>query len=187
MKNKLLLIILSLSSFVLLAQNQKINVEKSTIAWTGNKLVGSHDGFIDLKEGSLTLKDGNIVSGNFIIDMNSMSNSDLKNENSNKKLIGHLKSDDFFGVASFPTASFKITESTTFEGKKANVTGALTIKGITKEISFDVVKKNKSYTGKMEIDRSKYNVKYGSSSFFDSLGDKAIDDIFILDINLFLD
>lgn len=186
MKNQFLIILLSVFSFGVFAQTQNINTDKSTIKWTGKKIGGSHDGFIKISKGTLTLKNDKISSGEFTIDMASITNTDLKDEGYNQKLVGHLKSDDFFGVSSFPTASFKITKATPFVNGKATVTGKITIKGITETISFDVVKKGSTYTGTMEVDRSKFNVKYGSTSFFDSLGDKAINDIFILDIKLVL-
>ena len=116
--------------------------------------------------------------------MNSITCTDLEDIGYNQKLVGHLKSDDFFGVKQNPTASLTITKSTKFSKGKATVTANLTIKGKTESITFEVVKNGTIYTTKLEIDRSKYDVRYGSTSFFDSLGDKAIDDIFTLKINL---
>lgn len=187
MKNQLLIIVLTISSFGLFAQTQNINVEKSTINWIGKKIGGEHQGFIKLTDGSLELKEDKINSGSFTIDMTSITNTDLENETYNQKLVGHLKSDDFFGVAKFPTANLKVTKSTKFVDGKATLTGTITIKGMTETVSFEVTQSKDSYTGTIEIDRSKFNVRYGSSSFFDSLGDKAIDDIFILNIKLFID
>lgn len=179
--------ILVISSFGLFAQTKKINTEKSSISWLGKKIGGQHEGLIKLKNGGLEEKDNKIISGNFVIDMTSITNTDLSDDGYNKKLVGHLKSDDFFGVEKFPTAALKITESTTFTNGKAKLTGSLTIKGKAESISFDVVKNKNYYIATIEIDRSKYNVKYGSTSFFDSLGDKAIDDIFILNIKLLVE
>jgi len=116
--------------------------------------------------------------------MTSITNTDLTDESYNQKLVGHLKSDDFFGVAKFPTANLKITKAAKFSNGKALVTGDITIKGKTEPITFEIVKSGSSYTAKLEIDRSKHNIKYGSTSFFDELGDKAIDDIFTLDIKI---
>jgi polyisoprenoid-binding protein YceI len=101
-------------------------------------------------------------------------------------LVGHLKSDDFFGVEKYPTSNFIITQSSKFDENKATVTGVITIKGKSENISFDVERKNNEYSAKLDIDRSKFDVRYGSNSFFDNLGDKAIDDIFTLDIKLVL-
>jgi polyisoprenoid-binding protein YceI len=119
--------------------------------------------------------------------MTSLINTDLQDEGYNKKLVGHLKSDDFFGVEKHPTATLNITKATKFSNGKASITGKLRIKSKTETITFDIVKNENTYTAKIEIDRSKYDVKYGSTSFFDSLGDKAIDDIFILNIKLLID
>lgn len=99
-----------------------------------------------------------------------------------QKLVGHLKSDDFFGVAKFPTAQFVLIKASKFINGKATVSDKLTIKGKTENITFDVFKKANQFLAKVNIDRAKFNVKYGSDSFFDNLGDKVIDDIFVLDM-----
>ncbi len=98
-----------------------------------------------------------------------------------------MVTDDFFGVEKYPTANFEITKSSKFSNGKATVTGNLTIKDKTESVSFEVLEKGNTYTAKMEIDRSKFDVRYGSDSFFDNLGDKAIDDIFTLNIKLLVD
>ena len=116
--------------------------------------------------------------------MTSITNNDLKNEGYNQKLVGHLKSDDFFGVEKFPTASFEVTQSSKFSNGKATLTGDITIKGTTESISFDAVRAGNEYTAEIEIDRSKFDVRYGSKSFFKDIGDKAIDDIFTLNVKL---
>ena len=116
--------------------------------------------------------------------MNTLTNEDLEDEGYNQKLVGHLKSDDFFGVEKYPTSSFEITSATKFSNGKATVSGKLSIKGKTENISFDVVKNGSAYIAKVDVDRSKFDVRYGSDSFFDNLGDKVIDDIFTLDIKL---
>jgi polyisoprenoid-binding protein YceI len=182
--NYLMALALTVSSFGLFAQTQNVNIEKSTINWLGKKIGGQHEGLIKLKSGTLVEKGGKIVSGSFVIDMKSLTNTDLTDPAYNQKLVGHLKSDDFFGVENFPTATLSITSATKFSNGKASVTGVLTIKGKTETITFDIVKKENNYMAKIDVDRSKFNVKYGSTSFFDSLGDKAIDDIFVLNINL---
>ena len=183
-KSYLVAIVLTISSFGLFAQTQTVNSEKSTINWLGKKIGGEHKGLIKLKNGELTEKDGKIVSGSFVIDMTSLTNTDLTDPGYNAKLVGHLKSDDFFGVEKFPTATLNITKATKFSNGNASVTGTMTIKGKTETITFDIVKSKNTYTATIEVDRSKYNVRYGSTSFFDSLGDKAIDDVFILNIKL---
>ena len=168
------------------AQKNEINLNHSVVKWTGNKIGGSHNGEIKIKSGYLEFKGDQIVSGKVEMDMNSITNSDLKDEGYNQKLVGHLKSDDFFGVEKFPVATFQISKSGNFVNGKATVSGVLTIKGKSETISFDVTKKDNVYTSTVKIDRSKFDVRYGSNSFFDNLGDKAIDDIFILDIQIVL-
>ncbi len=176
--------IIMMSGTAMLAKELVVNTKESTIEWTGSKIGSDHNGFIQLKSGSFDLKKDRIVAGSFVMDMNTITCTDIEDEEYNKKLVGHLKSDDFFGVEKFPTAKFKVLSSTEFKNGKATITGDLTIKGKTESISFDVTKKGKDYTSKIKVDRSKFDVRYGSDSFFDNLGDKVIDDIFILDIKL---
>ncbi|WP_430817134.1 YceI family protein [Carboxylicivirga sp. RSCT41] len=170
------------------AQSHKANVEKSTVKWTGTKVVGSsHDGFIKLSEGELEVKDDKIASGQFVIDMNSITNTDLDNKDYNQKLVGHLKSDDFFGVATYPTAKLEIRKASAFNNNKASVKADLTIKGQTKPIAFEVEKKDNAYVASIVVDRTLYGIRYGSGSFFDNLGDKAISNDFTLDVQLVLE
>lgn len=182
--NYLLAIIIIGASFGAYAQKKDINSAKSTITWVGKKIGGQHEGTIEVKSGSLEVKNNKVITGEFTIDMNSITCTDLEDAGYNQKLVGHLKSDDFFGTAKYPTATFKVTSATKFNQNKASLTGDITIKGKTQSITFDIVKEAESYTAIIEIDRSKFDVKYGSNSFFDSLGDKAIEDIFTLNIKL---
>jgi polyisoprenoid-binding protein YceI len=183
-KNFVLAFIIVLTSSAMFAQKVEINTKTSTIEWLGKKIGGQHKGNIMLKSGSLELKNDKIVAGNFVIDMTTITNTDLEDAGYNQKLVGHLKSDDFFGVEKYPTANFTLTKGSKLSDGKATVTGDVTIKGKTESITFDVVKTGNDYTAKIDIDRSKFDVRYGSNSFFDNLGDKAIDDIFTLEIKL---
>ncbi|WP_131539268.1 YceI family protein [Pedobacter nototheniae] len=161
-----------------------VDAAKSTITWIGKKVTGSHNGTITLKSGSLNVDGKNVTGGTFTIDMNS-----IKDADGSEKLEGHLKADDFFGTAKFPTSTFVITK---VAGSGANVTvsGNLTIKGITKPLTFPAtVAVNADGTvsalaGKILVDRTKYDIRYGSKSFFDSIGDKAIDDNFEISVKL---
>ncbi|MCT4588243.1 MAG: YceI family protein [Carboxylicivirga sp.] len=189
MKTKILIagLMMALVSGSLFAQKTKINLEATIVKWTGTKVVGSsHFGYIKLKEGNLNLKKGDIQNGTFVIDMASMTNTDIENQEYNKKLIGHLHSDDFFSVSKFPTAKLVISKATKFKDGKANVEGQLTIKGQTKPIEFVVEKKSDAYTASIVVDRTAYGIRYGSGSFFDNLGDKAIDNDFTMDVTLVL-
>lgn len=174
-------------TFTSFAQKVDVNVEISELKWTGKKVTGEHWGYIKLKSGSLEIKDNKIVSGNFIIDMTSIVCKDLEDPEWNQKLVGHLESDDFFSVQKFSTAKFEITESTTFKNGDANIKANLTIKGITEPISFKAKKTTKGYSATITVDRTKYNVRYGSGKFFDNLGDNMIYDDFTLEVNLVLD
>lgn len=178
----LLVLAITLTTAVF-AASQKVDVTKSTVKWLGKKVTGEHTGTISVKEGTLEVTGGKVTGGKVVIDMNSIVNEDIKDAGMNGKLVGHLKSDDFFGVATFPTAELVINK---VEGN--NFSGNLTIKGITNPTSFTATASKDGnstvYKGTITIDRSKYNVKYGSKSFFDNLGDKVIYDEFTLDFNL---
>lgn len=183
---KLLTLVFVLAAFSAFAQKSEIKVNDSQVKWTGSKIGGSHHGEIKIKNGYFDLKDGKIVGGKVVMDMNSLTNTDLEDAEYNQKLVGHLKSDDFFGVEKYPTSTFVVTDATPFSNGKSTVTGELNIKGKTEKMTFDVFKKGNAYTTQLKVDRSKFDVRYGSDSFFDNLGDKAIDDIFVLDMELVL-
>lgn len=162
---------------------KKVDVENSKITWKGHKVTGEHEGTIKLQAGVLKFDDKNqLTGGTFTMDMSTLTVTDLEGE-SNGKLTGHLKSDDFFGIENHPKATFVITK---VEGKsgKYKVTGDLTIKNITKPNTFDMTVTNNSATAYLKVDRTKYDIKFRSSSFFDGLKDKAIYDDFDLSVNL---
>ena len=124
-------LLLLISGQVLQAQKSEVNTDQSTVKWTGKKIGTDHYGYIQIKEGYLETQNGTITGGTFLVDMTSISNVDVENEEFNKKLVGHLKSDDFFGVEKYPTSKLVISESTPFRSGKATVRGQITIKGIT--------------------------------------------------------
>jgi polyisoprenoid-binding protein YceI len=168
------------------AQEYKVNTTSSTIHWVGKKIGGSHNGNIGIKEGSFKVEKNKIVSGNFVVDMSSITDNDLEGE-WNAKLVGHLKSDDFFGVEKYPTSKLEITEGGAFKNGEAKVKGKLTIKDKTNPVEFVVKKSGDTYSTTLVVDRSKYDVRYGSKSFFDNLGDKAIENDFTLEIKVVAD
>ncbi|GGG51918.1 YceI family protein [Bizionia arctica] len=171
-------------SFTSIAQNkEQIKTENSNVIWKGYKVTGSHQGTIDIKSGYLDFKDGNLVGGEFTIDMSSISNTDLEGEYKGK-LEGHLKSDDFFGVEKFPTASLVFTKVTSTGKNSYEVTGKITIKAKTETIKFNLSVYGNKASASLKIDRSKFDVRYGSTSFFDDLKDKAIYDDFDLVVDL---
>jgi len=173
------------------AEAYKVQPQLSSLGWLGKKVGGQHNGTIELKEGTVLVKGGQVVGGTFVADMNSMKNTDLTNADYNAKLMGHLKSEDFFGVEKNPTATFVITNIKPLKGdaagNNATVTGNLTIKGKTNPLSFPakVGVKNgvAAASGTATIDRTKYDVKYGST-LFGAAADKAIDDTFTLTFNV---
>ncbi len=160
-----------------------MTIEKSKVVWKAYKVTGSHTGDITLKEGSLTFKKGKLIGGNFTIDMTTITNTDQSGEYK-QKLEGHLKSDDFFGVKNYPTATLVFNKVKTLGKNSYTVTGDLTIKDITKAINFEISIYGNKATASLKVDRAKYNVRYGSTSFFDNLKDKAIYDEFDLIVDL---
>ncbi len=166
--------------------NYNVDTAFSNIVWTGYKVTGQHTGNVKIKNGNLQFADGKLTGGSFEVDMTSITSTDLQGEYADK-LVGHLKSDDFFGVATYPTAKFVITRVIPQDSKgNYKVLGNLTIKNTTKEAKFfvNVVDKGAEInaSGKLTVDRSEYDVKFGSGSFFDGLGDKTIYDEFDLQI-----
>jgi polyisoprenoid-binding protein YceI len=182
----LLVAVVSLSAFKNPVKPVAYTVDpaKSTITWIGKKVTGSHNGTIALQSGTLNVDGKKVTGGTFTIDMNS-----IKDADGSAKLEGHLKADDFFGTTKFPTSTFVITK-VAGSGAALTVTGNLTIKGITKPVTFPAtVAVNADGTvsalaGKITVDRTKYDIRYGSKSFFDSIGDKAIDDNFEIGVKL---
>jgi len=177
------LALVALVTFSATAQTKKINVSKSTINWTGKKVTGEHSGTIDFKEGNLTFKNGYLKGGSFTVDMTTINTTDLKGE-WKEKLDGHLKAEDFFGVDKFKTATLVFKNISTKNKTNYTVTADLTIKGITKPVTFDISINGTTASTVVKIDRTKYDIKYGSGSFFSDLGDKTINDEFELKINL---
>jgi len=164
---------------VQVADLNNVDIEASILTWKGTKPTGEHSGIILIKDGDLLVEDGKITGGEFVIDMNSMICKDLQGEYA-AKLEGHLKSADFFDVATFPTALFVITNVADKENA-IQVTGNLTLKDVTKSItipaSVSTVDGVTTFESeKFVINRADFNVKYGSKSFFDNLKDKFIDD-----------
>ncbi len=177
------LALVALVTFSATAQTKKINVSKSTINWVGKKVTGEHTGTINFKEGNLVFNKGLVKAGTFTVDMTSINTTDLKGEWKDK-LDGHLKADDFFGVEKFKTATLVFKNISTKNKNNYTVTADLTIKGITKPVTFDLVVNGNTASANVKIDRTKYDIKYGSGSFFSDLGDKTINDEFELKVNL---
>lgn len=181
MKSVLILAVAIAASSV--SSEKKVKVDESNIIWKGHKVTGHHEGTIKLQAGTLKFNDKNQLSGGtFVMDMTTLTVTDLEGD-MNGKLTGHLQSEDFFGIEKHPKASFVMTKVDGSDGKY-NVTGDLTIKDITHPISFIMNVDENTATADIQIDRTKYDIKYNSASFFDGLKDKAIYDEFDLNVNL---
>ncbi|MBS9463183.1 YceI family protein [Flagellimonas sp. 389] len=164
-------------------EKKEVKTSESTVTWKAYKVTGSHTGTIDLKSGALEFDGDKLTGGEFVVDMTTINTTDLEGDYK-QKLDGHLHSDDFFSTASNPTSKLVFT-TVEASGKNAyKVTGDLTIKGITKSVTFDVSIYGSKATATLKVDRTNYDVKYGSGSFFDNLGDKTIYDEFDLVVDL---
>lgn len=161
------------------AQSKQVDTKMSQVTWVGKKVTGEHTGNISIKSGTLQMNDKKISGGELVIDMNSITCNDLENADYNSKLVNHLKSDDFFGVAKYPDSKLVLTKVTNGDSGYT-IEGDLTIKGTTHPTKFKVTQNGHVFEGKLVVDRTKYDVRYGSGKFFDNLGDKMIYDDFEL-------
>ena len=160
-----------------------VKAGESQVSWKGYKVTGQHEGTIALTEGSLSFADQVLTGGSFTVDMTSLVATDLDGEMKGK-LEGHLKSDDFFGTETHPTAQLVITQVGVDAAGGYQVTGDLTIKGITQPVSFPMTVAANTATASLKIDRTLYDIRYGSNNFFENLGDKAINNEFDLEVTL---
>jgi polyisoprenoid-binding protein YceI len=183
LKSIALAFVVALSTLSVTAQTKKVDISKSTINWVGKKVTGEHSGTVALKSGALVFKKNALTGGTFTVDMTTLTATDLTGEYQGK-LNGHLKADDFFGTDKFPTSTLVFKTIATKGNDVYTVTADLTIKGKTNPITFDITVKGNTATTALKIDRTKYDIKYGSKSFFEGLGDKTIYDDFDLTVNL---
>ena len=155
----------------------KIDTKESVVAWKGSSVEGAHTGYVYISKGELMIENGQLMGGTVEVDMSTIEGDDHKSDNN---LIKHLKDPDFFDVKKFPISTIAITEVASINGENKNVTGNLTIKGITHPVTFPakievkdgIVKMN----GKLVIDRTKWDVRYNSGKFYDNLADQTISD-----------
>jgi polyisoprenoid-binding protein YceI len=166
----------------------KVDKEKSSIEWIGRKVTGQHSGTIKVSGGQLVVADNTVKAGTVLFDMNSIAVTDIQGE-MNGKLVGHLKSEDFFATEKNPVSKFEIKKVTSAGTDRINVTGDLTIKGITKSLTFPASVKKQgdvivAVAKGVKVNRAQYDIRYGSKTFFADIADKAIDDEFELSFNL---
>jgi len=165
-----------------------LSITESKLQWIGKPLVGGgHEGTINFISGSITTSaSGDITKGDFVLDMNTIRNTDMKPEDGHggKDLEDHLKSKDFFSVTKYPRANFSIlkviTEPTASDTQQVRVTGLLSIKGITNEIVFPATisqnKESVNVKAELTIDRTKWDIIYNSKTIFSNLKDGFISD-----------
>jgi polyisoprenoid-binding protein YceI len=188
-KSKLILFVMAFIAFSFVSQsafaqdNFKVTVENSKLTWKGYKPTGDHTGEITLASGSIVVKKSKLTGGSFVANM-----STIKDADGSAKLEGHLKSEDFFDIAVYPTAKFDITK-TEVKGAKIHVTGNMTIKGITKQLTFPATlainKDNVTLISEtFQINRADFNVKYKSKTFFNDLKDKFVNDEFDFQVTI---
>ena len=159
-----------------------VDVERSTIEWSAKKVGGGHAGTVKIAGGNLIYTGKALKSGSFQMNMSSITSD-------NARVTTHLKSDDFFSTEKNPMSKFEITKVTSAGADRVNITGNLSIKGFTHPVTFPAsVKQQKgilvAVASGIRVDRTKYDIKFRSKTFFGDIGDKAIDDEFELSINL---
>ena len=177
--------ILICSTLSINAQEKSLNIESSTIRWYGEEITWKqHYGDLKFSSGKIKINNKVVSSGNFVVNMNSLTVEDLSG-GGKKRLEGHLRSSAFFGVSDHPQASLNITSMVDIDGNSQILGGELTIKGITHPINFSITLNSENNASAMLIfDRSKYDVRFRSGSFFDELGDKLILDDIKLEVAL---
>lgn len=191
---KTLLLSLVFATTGALAQNKPmmttytVDTDKTTVAYHATKVTGKHEGFVKVKSGKLVFTGPELTGGDIIVDMNSMTVTDIEDKGYEEKYLTHMKSEDFFNTAKYPEAKLEVKKAR-MKGKDLEVTGDLTMIGVTKPVTFTVTEwkwSDKEVTGKstLKLDRTKWGLRYGSASFFKSIGDKAIHNEFTLKIDL---
>jgi polyisoprenoid-binding protein YceI len=166
----------------------KIIAAQSNIDWIGRKVTGSHNGTINIKDGTLVLADGRLVAGKFVVDTSSIKILDITDPATNAQFAGHLASDDFFASQQYPEALFVITSAEPAGNNTYTINGDLTIKGITHPAVFNALLNTSDSTlvasGKINVDRTTYDMKFRSGNYFQNLGDNLIYNNFELEVNI---
>ena len=183
-----------ISLFIIISNNlycqvkKSISLSESSVNWIGEKITGGqHDGTVNLLNGNFIFKNNILIGGEFTIDMNTITCLDIENPKYANKLVAHLKDEDFFATNKFPTSSFVIS-NVVYDGQSYMITGDITIRGLSQEITFstDFHNDEKKFIADatIAIDRTKHDVKHRSKYFFDDLGDRIINDEFIIKVHL---
>lgn len=184
-------LIISLGTIFTLSESPApavVNKTESTVTWKASKVTGEHWGYVPISDAQLDVTGGKITGGSFELDMVNLTVEDLTDPKSKGNLTNHLKSDDFFSVEKFNKSTFKITSAKTSNGTDYTINGTLTIKGISQPITFpakaSVAGNKMTATGQITFDRTKFDIKYRSGSYFEDLADKMIYDEVKLDVKL---
>jgi len=168
--------------------NFKIVSSNSNVEWTGKKVTGAHNGTIGIKEGNFILNGGKVKGGNIVINTSTIKILDITDPATNEQFAGHLASDDFFSIEKFPTATFDILSVKELSNDTYYLEGNLTIKDISHVVGFEASVENIenaiTLSGKLVIDRTKYDIRFRSGNFFKDLGDTLIYNDFELDFNI---
>ena len=191
MSKYILISFLFLNSLAVYTQTESlsININKSKVKWYGDEITGKqHYGSLKFKEGKIIITgtgkvSDKIISGNFIVDMTSLSVEDLRGRGKNN-LEGHLKSDDFFSVNKYNYAYLKILNSNDPINGVQTLNGNLTIKGKTHTVTFTMELNEKKAKSNLIFDRTKYDIIFRSGNFFQNIGDKLIYDDIKLEVSL---
>jgi polyisoprenoid-binding protein YceI len=166
----------------------EIQKQSSTVNWTGKKVLGLHTGTIDITRGSVEINHGVIQDGDIAIDMTSLKITDIDDAKTHQDFKSHLWNDDFFSIDKFESSRLKITAGTLIGTNEYKLSGLLTIKEVTQPITFnariEIFAGSLYSTGEISVDRTLYNIRYGSGKFIDNLGDKLIHDEFVLQFKL---
>lgn len=177
---KIFLVMASWALLTFAASAQEVDLKQSNFNWKGTKVTGEHVGKVSLKSATVKLEGEKVVGGEFVIDMNSVTVTDLEGEWADK-FLGHIKSGDFFDVAKYPEAKLTLTSV-----KGNDYTGNMTIKGKTHPVTFKATQSGKSYSGVLTFDRTKFDMVYNSGSFFKDIGDKLVHDQVTVNFTLVL-
>jgi polyisoprenoid-binding protein YceI len=172
----------------------KVDVTTSVIRWTGQNLFNHHEGTLLLASGSLELTRGQLVKGEFSIDMDSIANTDITDHSMSAMLVGHLKTADFFQVGEYPTADLTLTAAMPISGATEGlpnyeISGALTLRGVTRQISFPAViaaadDQHLTAQAHIQLDRTLFGSHYGSGKLFAFLGKHVVNDLIQLHLKI---
>jgi len=173
------------------ADSYKVDVDSSTIQWIGRKVTGEHDGNLKILYGNvrkyLDTEQKEVIKGNIVIDMTTITNNDIESKEYQKYFVDHLNSSDFFDVAHFSKSQLKILDNIILSNESSGnmmITAEITIKGITQKVEFpakiEFIDDLATAVGTIDIDRTLFDIRYKSKSFFPEMGDYFIYDDFTL-------